>query len=593
MGGVIDEIEAKIDSTWNQLQIFRFPKYLALFMVLASFEYAMEVEYMALRPVIFDGQWSSSTGISHLRQGLQCIVPRLLQCPNTYFNPKKMSALRTMRTSYQEAVDAIKFSQHYDWISYHFTGYRQHWFDCSVEGRYVQFSNAENVDRAQSLMRHQLRTLKDRKRISELISERHQSEGEEARARIIKSATKHHSHEELFKNIPINLYTNIEYYQAAIASAPSIEDAKIAGYSVKEYHDYWICLSTLLSSYIECNKARFSNDSDRFMNSSVLCMTPAEIVSTISEYCNLSTATISAITRDLILDEQERRPDIQLSPFVPIGRDEHFYVSPRVFSTANWEVCLLRRWSKKYPQQYRDLVVPTKMGVSHELALACNNCNAMAENKSIYDNTGQAICEIDLAAFDAVSQYLLISEIKWVIEPDSFQEESHVHKDLQKGIGQLTRIRRVYESDPSAFLSQLFPEKSVVGSDIRGVRYALIAKGSVDSGMDTTSQNIETLDYDFTLEKLKAYDDRPLAQRFEDVIKAHREAKDSIERNFGYDETDLAGFRFATPGMNVSGRRNMLRRHPTARSSRGSCYCGSGRKYEDCCQAIEEQHKMI
>ena len=585
----IDNIEAHIDKSWNQLSIYRYPLYSALFKTLTSFEFI--IDHAIQRVLTQYGYESRPAEISQLRESLRLLIPKLFEkCPYIYFNPRKISDLRNMRISFDEAVDAIKFAQTYDWISYHLTGYRQNWINCQIDDRHIMFSSKPGTDQTQSLLHHPLKILRDNQTNAELESGADFPYSKSDVLEIIKSVTKHFGYNELLRNVPIELYEIGTHYHDITFPKPSINtDIELAGYTIKDVYVYWNCFSILLDIYIECCRFKFKNDYDGFRNSLVLSIKRSEIASIISHYSNLPESVTSIITDELTFNIDQQRPDIQIQPLVPFNSFEYVFLTPHLISTANWEVCLLRLWAKKYTDKYGALVASTKVNISHELALRINSHdNLIVENKKIFDDAGNVIAEIDLAIFDILNRSLMISEIKWVIEPDSFQEESHVHQELQKGINQLKRIQDIITKNASIIISYLFPNIALSISDISQINYALISRGSVDSGIDTGKSNIYVLDYQLTLDYLKKSNIKPFNLQFIDILGIHNQMKKNIEAKLEYQELDLAGYRFAIPGFDKRNEKNPFKHIPQDYPLKDYCYCGSGNRYIYCCRKITE-----
>jgi len=150
---------------------------------------------------------------------------------------------------------------------------------------------------------------------------------------------------------------------------------------------------------------------------------------------NVSVESIIEIIRGLILDVNSNRPDIQVQPLVPSGLDNSLFLSPELIYTSNWEVCLLRQWAKISPSRYGSIVASQKDKLADKLARLFNQARIkMAIRKLITDLYGKPLMDVDLAILDASNGYLAFIEVKWVIEPDSFQEESNAQRKYKRGL---------------------------------------------------------------------------------------------------------------------------------------------------------------
>jgi len=103
------------------------------------------------------------------------------------------------------------------------------------------------------------------------------------------------------------------------------------------------------------------------------------------------------------------------------------------------------------------------------------------------------LIDVDLAILDESNGYLTIIEVKWLIEPDSFQEEANAEAEIDKGITQLRTIEKLMDIDKSRFILSIFNDQQIKSECITEIQYILVSQGEIHSRVD--SHGIDILDY--------------------------------------------------------------------------------------------------
>lgn len=580
MSNQIDSIESYFDKIFDNLHIYRLPLHIASFMALSTFE-----DYLSV-PI------EKPVEISHLRYALGILMPQLFKhCHTVPIKGRDITSLRERELPYIYASEAMNFSQRYAWLAYHLTGHHQGWFLCRVEDRIIRFSPTPESDFSQSLMHHRLKQYhenmsKDNSSLKQIYRE----SPPEVVIKSLELALRHVNSEKLLNSIAPDVFETFRKIVLASSPGPTIErDIIFNEYSVQEYYDFWVNLSALMIAYLEACKVKYGRSQKRLRNSRILIMEPSEIADIVSKLGNISLDSSKNIVKDLVLDIQSRRPDIQVQPLVPTNARDLVLLSPHLIFTSNWEVCLLRNWARLSTSKYGEVVASKKVKLANQLATLLDGQNVKkAINKEVVNNKDTTIGDIDLAVFDSESGYLALIQLKWLIEPDSFQEESNVREELIKGIEQLRKCINLFATETDRFISNLFPQEDISPQDIKDPQFILMCRGSIDIPIDVKQHNINVLDYEISYDLLKKNRELPIRERFKRIVDLHSHIQEDIKEKACYNGIKIAGYLCQTPGLATSGQstRN-IRGGTESYSPNGPCFCGSGMRYRDCCKIIE------
>jgi len=576
----IDAIESHVDQIWDNLSIYRLPLHLALFIAVSTFE---DYFFTLVRKPI---------EITHLRQALGLLVPKLFaRCHTVPIKGGDITSLRGRNLPYIYAMQAMNYAQRYSWIAYHLTSYRQGWFDCQVEGRIIRFSFTSESNLGQLLIHHRLKQYhENRSKDNNSIREIYKESPPEVTIKSLESALRHVSSEKLLYSIPPDVFKTFRKMVLASSPTPTIEqDITFSGYTVQEYYDFWVNLSALMLAFLEACNVKYGRNKKRLMNSRVLLVEPSKIAATISKLGDISLDSSKQIVKELVLDVRSMRPDIQVQPLIPTNAKDLVLLSPRLIFTSNWEVCLLRHWAKFSPSKYGQVVASKKVKLADQLALLLNGPSVkQAINKRVVNSEGDIIGDVDLAVFDSKSGYLALIQLKWLIEPDSFQEESHAREELLKGIEQSRKCIGLFSTDRDRFILNLFPQDNISPQDVTDAQFILMCRGTVDIGIDAKQFNIDVLDYEMSFDFLKENHDLPIRERFKRIVDLHSHIQEDIREKTCYNGIKIAGYLCQTPGLATLGQSiHYITGSTKSYPARNPCFCGSGMQYRDCCKIIE------
>lgn len=587
----IKDIESHIDQTWENLRIYRFPLHLALFMILSMFE----VQNWALREMLSDGKIDrrqAEGGLPHTKNGLQILIPQVFRkCTTARFSEKDIKILRGLRTSFLPAYQASIFSQRYQWFAYHMTSYHQHWMTCSVDGRVLTFSYPKNINAGRSLMRHALQRFHEQLYVDEeRLAKTYPQSPYEDPTEEVRSAFRHKNIREFLNSIPRSMLNSSKEFVDVRSPRPTIQDNLVfETYSIGDYYKFWKHLSALMLCYLGACEAKYKLKSDRLLCSRVLILTPDEIVDAVASSGELSTQTCSNIVKDFTLDAHTQRPDVKVRYIVPIEGSNYVYLSPTLVFSSHWEVCLFRNWAKMSQKRYGAVIASKKNRLADELAKNFAGDEAItAVRKEIVSFEQEPLGDVDLAVFDRGSGYLAIAELKWLLPPDSFQEDSHARKEVTKGIDQLRRIMNQYKRDSDFVLKQIFESHNVEITMVTEVQFFLICDGYVLDDDEAENSGINTLDYQLCSDTLKIHPTDSVKERFRKAIDRNLAYVQASTQDLCYHTMKISGYAFRTPGLKMTGKQYLEEPHDkTFRRPKSSCSCGSGMAYRDCCQLVE------
>jgi hypothetical protein len=588
----ITDIENHIDSVLDNLRIFTLPSHIALFMVLEMYEAILVALPMMNLGYSTEARYRiQMINIFRLRHSLEYLIPRLFnRCLHKAIKINDIKNLRNLavNSTYQlYARQAINYCQRYSWLAYYITGYRQGWFGCTINGHEITFAYPEDIDIPQSLMHHTVKPLHETMAMDQdLLSEASNEPLRELDEALI-SALKHKTPEQFLDLIPNNLFQNTKKWALGTIPRPSVnEETRFDLYTVGEFYKFWVSLATLMSCYYYSCRVKHHSYPKQAFKSLVVITSLEEIAELISAKTeDLPIETSKNIAQDLVFYPNVKRPDIQVHCFFPVS-EKHILLSPQLIMTTNWEVCLLRNWSNKSPAKYGEIVASKKDRLTDDLASLFNQATIeKAVRKIIIDSNRQPIGDVDLAICDKSTGYLVVVEIKWLIEPDSFQEESHAIEDLHKGIEQLLKIKELATNNKYQLIKNLYPNNEVISDEVMEIQYFLICRGSVSAGTNTLALDIPLLDYQLSYEILDRNKSNNLKMRYQEVIDIHNKIKKNVEDEICYSGLKLAGYLWRIPGGKISskGMVSTKKRY----SNKSFCLCGSGRLYRDCCQVID------
>ncbi|MFC1962612.1 YecA family protein [Chloroflexota bacterium] len=411
----------------------------------------------------------------------------------------------------------------------------------------------------------------------------------EKTSKAMLKAVQHIDIKEIMYQLPDDTYMPFrEMVKASLPSQTIDETTYFQGYTVGEYHQFWIEFTTLMGIYLmACEKKEIIDKSFNSLGNRVLQFSLPTIVILVTNRGNVGKETTKHILSDLILDLKASHPDVLVQPLIPFPSKQIILLSPSLITTTNWEVCLLRNWSS-YPDVYGRVIGAKKDRLSDQFSRIFNSQRfVVSTRKKLYSGSGQLVGDVDVAVFDPSEGLLVLFEVKWLIEPDSPRETIKAHMELETGIKQVLRNKSEFTRDPTNFLTQVFPDRTVEVTAIKDLKCFVAARGSVGHKDDWQNQ-VLILDYSLSSDIIASSGNSSLRQMIEAVIDQQRILSDFAAKRAGIMRMKLAGYLFCLPGYG-----NFIEKPPVHRRRKevernNPCLCGSGLKYKKCCLGLEK-----
>jgi hypothetical protein len=471
------------------------------------------------------------------------------------------------------------------------TSFCQDWLTCSAEDRILTFSYPANVNMGRALMHHALKRLhEDYATNKDQLLEAYTDMSQEEFVQKMHLSLRHKGIEQYIYFMHPDVLSNIKKRVDASSPGPSIQEELVFDtYSIGVYYRFWKILSALMTCYLQACKVKYSQQHVRLKYSRVLILTRDEIVKMVTSLGDLSTEMCRNIIRDFTFDADVKRPDMQIRYILPVKDSDYVYLSPTLVFTSSWEVCLFRNWAGISQEKYGSVIASKKDRLADQLAKQFTDDEVVtAIRRNILSDKQDLIGDIDLAVFDKHTGYLAIAELQWIIEPESFQEESHAREEVSKGIDQLEQIINQYKQNKDLILKQLFSNRSVEPEMIAEVQYFLIVDGYIYSYDKADHLGIKVMDYKLCANTLEENPTISTKERFKKAIDKHLSYVQASVDELCHHTFKIAGYAFRTPGEKGTGFQyyneptESISYHPKSR-----CNCGSGRVYKDCCQFVE------
>lgn len=571
----VTSFERTIDDGWENLKVYSLPLHISLFMTLSCFEQIMDATHYA--------------GLQNMRQSLQDLIPMLYKnCKDIGFKASRIKELRESKAPYTYALQAINHAQRYSWTAYHLTCHHRKLCDCEIKERRITFTFTEDSGFYHALADHSFQRQREINNVDQ--DTLHKLSVEAPAPKVIETlmaSVKRSNVNEFIYNIPKDAFETFKTLTQASAPSPSIdENICFSTYTIKQYYEFWITLSALLIGHDFACRTRYERDDNRLLYSKLVFIRPDELANIVAINSGLPQSITSQIIKEHTLSVERKRPDVQIQPFIPLS-DEYLLLSPSLFITTHWEVCLFRNWAQISSDRYGETVAPKKAKpLADELTKALTSKNVIIQSgKKLYEKSGKLLTDVDLAIYDKSDGLLVISQIKWVIAPDSFQDSSHAHDELSKGIDQLKQCKIMAEEDLNYFLSSIFEDIELNPIDIKKIRYLLISHGSIDCGMDIKNLNMEVFNYDTCLSIFKSKDISTIEEAINTISMEHDHIINESRRLCSLYAFKISGYLVETQGVS---RYDSYKQNGINNQPKNPCPCGSGKRFKDCCKIIEE-----
>ena len=138
-------------------------------------------------------------------------------------------------------------------------------------------------------------------------------------------------------------------------------------------------------------------------------------------------------------------------------------------------------------------------------------------------------------------------------------------------------------------INGLFPSIRLEEKDVRNIKYILISRGSIKTGIEDDEKGIFVLDYDIVVDCLKKQDFIAVSEKIEYAIETHLRIEEAVINEVGLQNIRIGGYLIKTETLNQllrNGEGAVLDNNLVSPNQR--CPCGSGRPYKQCCQRVEE-----
>jgi len=581
----IDELERYFDEALSELRVYELPLYLALGVSLVVFE-----ESHCTAADRIPDRFSAEAAMLHYKCALEILIPYLFKRCEPHEPPQQ--PLVVTNDTLAIVTDALHFCERYDSVVHSYTHYHQKQFTGSLSGRVADFQYSSGINLGRSSLNlllhqyHQQRTINQSRLSGMLPPSISPSKSKDALVKRIRStdvrAILHSTPEEVY--IPIR-----EIVEAAVPRPAVDATANCGSYSIGDCYSFWLEFMTRMLAYKQaCEEKSKIDRSFNLLEHRILQLTLPELSTILANRGAVEYDVALSVLSDLVFDTAAIRPDILVQPLIPIPNTGKVLIAPSLIFTANWEVCVLRNWTRLYQDVYGEVIASKKVGLANSLGEDLGSGRfVISTNRKLTDEQGQTIGDVDVAAFDPPDGLLVIFEVKWLIEPDSARETIKSDMEIEHGIEQALRCRREFEKDRARFLKQVFPHDDIELSAVREFKCYVIARGNVGS-RDDEENEVYVLDYLLSIDTIIDSTNISLRQILSRIVNKQVEISNSIKEAARPLRIKLAGYLIRLPGYGAL-TMPILRKSPGTRRPRRNdrCICGSGRKYKKCCLELD------
>lgn len=587
----IDELEQHFDEALSRLRVYELPLSIALRASLVAFE---ELHCTALGRI--PERFSAFAAMLHYKCALEILIPNLFKrcIPQEPVGQRLIVTKNTVDT----VTDALHFCERYHFVIHSYTLYHQKQFTGSLSGRVLDFHYSSGIKLGRSSLNLLLGNYQEQTRVDQswlagmLPPSIAGDKSKEALVSRVRSADVRR----ILESTPDEVYIPIRQIAEAAIPRPTVDaDANCGSYSIGDCYTFWIEFMVRMLVYRQaCEEKSRIDGSFNLLEHRILQLTLPELSAILANRGTIQYEVALSILGDLVFDSRASRPDVLVQPLVPIPNTGIVLIAPSLIYTTNWEVCVLRNWTRLHQNAYSGVIASKKGGLEKSLGSALDSKHFVTSvNRKLYDGEGRTISDVDVAAFDPFDGLLAIFQVKWLIEPDSTRETTRSDAEISYGIAQAIRCRREFENDSSRFLKQVFPSYGIGVSAVRELKSYVIARGDMGS-KDDEQNDIYLLDYQLTIDTITKSTDIPLREILSAIMNKQVEISDSIEEGAQPIRIKLAGYLMRLPGYGAVAR-PILKRSPRTRHPHRNdrCTCGSGRKYKKCCLELDSYDEDI
>jgi len=473
----IDELEQHFDTALSNLRVYELPLPLALKTSLTIFE---ERHRTATRRI--PDRLSAEAAMLHHKRSIEILIPSLFRKCKIKELPK--GTITVTPYILTTVTDALNFCERYSIAILVYTEYHQKRFTGALSGRIANFRFSNDVDVGRSLLNFALHRYHEQTMImkSELLGKLPPSipynKSRVAMRRHIKSKDLR----TILHSVPEGVYIPMrEIVEATLAKPSVVTEANCGKYSVAECHDFWLEFMTLMLIYTyACEEKKMVEKSFNLLEHRILQLDLLQLSALLAERGAIKRELASSVLSDLVLDVESDRPDMLIQPLIPVPNTRTILIAPSLIFTTNWEVCLLRNWTRLYPDKYGDIIASKKTELAKSFGKTFDsNRFIISTNRELTNEKGQRIGDVDVAVFDPSDGLLALFEVKWLIEPDSPRETIRANQEIAYGIDQVLRNKHEFEQYGPSFLKQVFPNYEIEIASVREVKCFVIGHGDV------------------------------------------------------------------------------------------------------------------
>lgn len=227
-------------------------------------------------------------------------------------------------------------------------------------------------------------------------------------------------------------------------------------YTIGQYLEFAITLGALMVIHWCARYFASVGGCDGYgYRDSVKIYDTTELVNRITRYSGLDAMVVKEIIGDLTYGNRGiKKPDPALQPVILLTQNK-YALSPWLWITnaieRNFTVLVNRIPAER--QIYAQLVK------EKESVMRTQVIEALRENPYRFVNgdlgQGQILTDIDLAVVSDAEKACLIMEMKWFIDPAEIGEVVEKTEDLQKGVTQMNKMRKLFDDGLPSLLSKL------------------------------------------------------------------------------------------------------------------------------------------
>ncbi len=582
----IDKLEQHFDTALLNLQVYKLPLQVALMVSLTVFEHIHRTAVTNLTD-----RFSAEAAMLHHKGSLEILIPYLFRkCERQ----EPLGEQMTVTPDILSAVnDGLNFLERYQIVVHAYTHYHQEQFTGSLHGRVADFIYSPGINLGRSSLNfllhgyHQQRTIKQSKLSGKLPPSTSSTRSREAILHYVRST----DIGAILHSIPEDVYNPIRKIVEATQAMPTVDtNANCGSYSVTDCYNFWLEFMTLMLIYVyACEEKGKIDRGFNLLEHRILRTDLPRLSILLASRGAIEYELALSVLSNLVLDIESSHPDVLVQPLLPIPNTGLVLIAPSLIFTTHWEVCMLRNWTRLYPDLYGKIIASKKAELANLFGKAFDSGRfAISTNRKLTNRQGQLIGDVDVAVFDYCDGLLALFEIKWLIEPDSPKETSRSDQEIAYGIQQVIENKREFQKDAPHFLKQVFPNDDIRTTAVREVKCYVVGHGNVGT-KDDEENEIYVLDYFLSTDIITNLSNASLRQILSEIRAKQKDISDSINKIARPLRIKLAGYLLSIPGFGTSLLTSPIERPKTLPLGRNSpCRCGSGRKYKKCCLELAQ-----